>query len=109
MTQLCLLAGCLTGASVHLSLYSSDIYKTKEMVIGLDKNLCISCLQALHNTRQYSPIHTLVADVTVQGATCSSGAMTIHTHLHIDGGATKREMAFSILPEDTSTCRLQGL
>lgn len=50
-----------------------------------------SCYE-LDDTSQSSAVHTkiptLVAEVMMQGATCSSGAMTIHTRSHTDGRAT---------------------
>lgn len=49
-------------------------------------------------------IHTLAAEAAMQGATSTAGAITKHT----DGTAIGSNLEFSISPNDTLTCGLQG-
>lgn len=45
----------------------------------------------------HTPIHTLLAETTVQDATCYSAL----THSHTDGAAIGINLGFSTLPSDT--------
>ena len=51
--------------------------------------------------------HTFMHDSTMWRATCSPGAITIHTRSHTDGRVAGSDLGFSILPKDTLTWRLQ--
>lgn len=53
-------------------------------------------------------INTLLAGTPMQGTTCSSGAIKIHTHSHTNR-ATESKLGFSVSCKDTLTCNLQGL
>ena len=42
-------------------------------------------------------IHTLVTEATMQGVTCSSGALTVQTNSHMEGGTTVNKTGVQLL------------